>query len=273
MSNHQEPVLAAPPPDLGRAYAANSARGGRFVRDMFNNTARHYDLANRIFSMGSGGWYRRACLHWGGLRPGMQAVDVAVGTGLLAQEMIALTGGQCAVIGLDVSESMLAIAKAKLEIPLVQAAAEALPLASASADFVAMGYALRHIADIPAALREALRILRPGGTVLLLEISAPRHRLARALAAAYIGGLVPLMSLVTTRDQGARTLMRYHWDTILNHMRPEAVQGALAASGFKNVDCWSELDLFHCYAGTKDMENATLPPVFRSKSARENFFF
>jgi demethylmenaquinone methyltransferase/2-methoxy-6-polyprenyl-1,4-benzoquinol methylase len=273
MSNHQDPATAALPPDLHAAYYANPARGKNFVRRMFNDTARHYDLANRIFSLGSGGWYRRACLHWAGLRPRMQAVDIAVGTGLLAREMIDLTGDQHAVIGLDVSEAMLAIARTRLQIPLIQAAAEALPLASASADFVALGYALRHITDIGAALREALRILRPGGTILLLEISAPRHKFARALASLYIGRIIPLMSLLTTRDRAARTLMRYHWDTILNYIRPEAVQEALAETGFQNVDCWSELDLFHCYVGQKPLEDAAAPPIARSKSARENFFF
>jgi demethylmenaquinone methyltransferase/2-methoxy-6-polyprenyl-1,4-benzoquinol methylase len=273
MSNLHEPAAAASPHDPGAAYYANPARGKNFVRRMFNDTARHYDLANRIFSLGSGGWYRRACLHWAGLRPHMQAVDIAVGTGLLAREMIALTGDERAVIGLDVSEAMLAIARRRLKIPLIQAAAEAVPLAPASADFVAMGYALRHIADIGAALREALRILRPGGTLLLLEISAPRRNVARALASFYIGRVVPLMSLVTTRDQAARTLMRYHWDTILNYLPPEVVQQALVENGFHNVDCWSELDLFHCYVGQKAPEGAAMPPVTRSKSARHNFFF
>jgi len=265
MSIRPEPVLAA--------EDADASRRKTFVRDMFNETARHYDLANRIFSLGSGGWYRRACLHWAGLRPGMQAVDVAVGTGLLANEMITLTGEPGGVVGLDVSEAMLAIARGRLGIPLIQAAAEALPLASGSADFVALGYALRHIADIGAALREALRVLRPGGTVVLLEISAPRHKLARALAGAYIGGVVPLMSRLSTRDERARTLMRYHWDTILSVMQPEAVREALAESGFLNVDCWSELDLFHCFVGTKGLEGVATPVIVRSKSPREIFFF
>jgi demethylmenaquinone methyltransferase/2-methoxy-6-polyprenyl-1,4-benzoquinol methylase len=239
---------------------------------MFNRTARHYDSANQVFSLGSGGFYRRACLRWAGLRPGMKAVDIAVGTGLLAGEMLAITGDPGAIIGVDVSEAMLAIAAKKLGIKLVLAAAEALPLPPGSADFVAMGYALRHIADIQSALREALRVLRPGGTILLLEISAPRNKIARAAAAFYIGQVVPLLSLLTARNRKARTLMRYHWDTILNYMPPEAVRAAMSAGGFKNVDCWSELGLFHCFAGTKAPESGVLVPIIRSKSARKNFF-
>jgi len=128
MSNNQKPEVQA----LAAAYYANPAQRRSFVRDMFNRTARHYDSANRVFSLGSGGFYRRACLRWGGFCSGMKAVDVAVGTGLLAAEMLAITGATGTIIGVDVSEEMLAIARAKLDIPLVLAAAEALPLPPAS---------------------------------------------------------------------------------------------------------------------------------------------
>jgi demethylmenaquinone methyltransferase/2-methoxy-6-polyprenyl-1,4-benzoquinol methylase len=232
-------------------YYANPVARMSFVRDMFNRTARHYDAANRLFSLGSGALYRRACLRWAGLRPGMSVVDVAVGTGLLAREIVKVTGERQSVIGVDVSEAMLEIARAKLGIKLVQAAAEALPLPPASADFIAMGYALRHIADLQASLGEALRVLRPGGIIMLLEISAPRKKIHRAVASVYIGRIVPLLSLLTTRDERARTLMRYHWETIVNYMQPEAVMQAMADSGFDGLDRWTELDLFHCYIGKK----------------------
>jgi demethylmenaquinone methyltransferase/2-methoxy-6-polyprenyl-1,4-benzoquinol methylase len=250
MSNNQArgPALTK---TLIAAYYANPVQRSSRVREMFNRTARHYDAANRVFSLGSGAIYRRICLRWAGLKPGMQVLDVAVGTGLLAREMVAITRDAGAITGIDVSESMLAIAREKLGLKLIQAAAESLPLADASIDFLAMGYALRHIADIQAALREALRVLRPGGTIVLLEISAPRKKLGRALAAAYIGGIVPVLSLLTTRDAQARTLMRYHWETIVNYMPPEAVLEAITESGFASVKRWSELDLFHCFVGRK----------------------
>lgn len=253
MSNNRERPNPAQAHALIAGYYADPARRLAFVRDLFNRTARHYDPLNRLFSLGSGAWYRRACLRWAGLRPGMQVVDVAAGTGLLARQAIAIAGDPRAVIGVDVSEAMLAIARGNFEMKLVQGAAEALPLAPAIADFVTMGYALRHVADLGAAFREALRILRPGGTIVLLEISAPRKKFPRALASAYIGGIVPLLSWLTTRDRGARTLMRYHWETIVNYMPPEVVMAAMAESGFHDVDCWTELDLFRCYLGRKPL--------------------
>ncbi|HUW80709.1 MAG TPA: class I SAM-dependent methyltransferase, partial [Acidocella sp.] len=213
--------------------------------------APYYDWVNRLFSLGSGAWYRRTCLRRAGVRPGVQVVDVAVGTGLLAREALALTGNRHAVIGVDISEAMLAIAQANLGIPLIQGAAEALPLASAIADFVTMGYALRHVADLQAAFGEAIRILRPGGTIVLLEISAPRNRLTRVLASAYIGGILPLLTLLMTRDRRARTLMRYHWETIATYMPPEVVMRVMIESGFRNVECSNEFDLFQHYIGEK----------------------
>jgi demethylmenaquinone methyltransferase/2-methoxy-6-polyprenyl-1,4-benzoquinol methylase len=251
MSNVQEPPDATRSPALATGTNANPARQLSFVRDLFNRLAPHYDGVNQLFSMGSGAWYRRFCLRRAGVRPGVLVIDVAVGTGLLAREALTLTGDRQAVIGIDVSEAMLAIAKSNLGIPLIQGAAEALPLAPGIADFVTMGYALRHVADLDAALHEAIRILRPGGAIVLLEISAPRKRLNRMLASAYIGGFLPLLSWLMTRERGAGTLMRYHWETIANTMPPEGVMRALSETGFSKVSCISYFGLFKHYSGEK----------------------
>ncbi len=251
MSNDQERSDAARARALVATYYADPARRLAAARDLFNRSARHYDVINRLFSLGSGAWYRRACLRKAGVRPGMRVVDVAVGTGLLAREAALLTGDRGAVIGVDVSEAMLAIARDKLGIPMIQGAAEALPLAPAIADFVTMGYALRHVADLGLAFREALRILRPGGSIVLLEISAPGNRLNRMLAAIYIGGILPLLSLLMTGDKRGGALMRYHWHTIADSVPPDAVIRSMIECGFRKVACASEFDLFRLYTGEK----------------------
>lgn len=221
-----------------------------FVRGLFNSTAPHYDTINRWFSLGSGAWHRRRCLRWAGLGPGQRVVDVAVGTGLLAQEAVALTGDRRRVIGVDLSEGMLAIARDKLGIPLVQGAAEALPLADGVADFVTMAYALRHVGDLAAALGEFRRVLRRGGTLLLIEVGRPNRRLNRAVATAYLGRLVPLLSRWTTGAEAQR-LMRYHWRTIEQCVAPDTVLSAMREAGFEQVRCKIDLDLFRSYAGRR----------------------
>jgi demethylmenaquinone methyltransferase / 2-methoxy-6-polyprenyl-1,4-benzoquinol methylase len=91
--------------------------------------------------------------------------DVATGTGLLAQEAVSITESRRNIIGVDLSEGMLAIARDKLGISLIEGTAEALPLADEIADFVTMAYALRHVSDLAAAFREFHRVLRRGGTL------------------------------------------------------------------------------------------------------------
>lgn len=225
--------------------------GRIFVRSLFNRTAPYYDAANQLFSLGSGPWHRRRCLLRAGLRPGVRVIDVATGTGLVAQEAVRISGDPCNVIGVDLSEAMLAAARKKLAIPLIQGSADCLPIANETADFVTMGFALRHIADIGGVFREFRRVLRNGGTLLMLEVSRPRRFLNRTVAAAYLGRLVPLLSRWMTGRSEAQELMRYHWHMIDQSLPPERILAAMAESGFRDVRRITDLDLFHSYIGRK----------------------
>lgn len=241
-------LRAVPPhPVLTAHYGAADARPA-FVRALFDGTAEEYDRLNRVLSLGSGGWYRRQALRSAGVRPGMRVLDVATGTGLVAREALRIVGGRGSVIGLDVSRKMLAVGRRSLDLPLVQARAERLPLADASFDLVSMGYALRHVTDLVALFREFHRVLRPGGAALLLEIGRPGGRVAQEVARLYLGGVVPL--LAGCRGRG-RDLMRYYWDTIAFCVQPEVILESLRAGGFTKVACGTSLGLFRAYVGRK----------------------
>lgn len=253
LSNTQDRPEAVLSTDAIGAYYANPDRRPGPVRAFFNRAARHYNLINQIFSLGSGAWYRRSCLRKAGIAPGMTVIDVAVGTGLLAREARRLMRGEGVLIGIDLSESMLAVAQKTLGIPLVQGTAEALPLAAGIADIVTMGYALRHVSSIEETLAEARRVLRPGGRLVLLEISPPTTRLAKCLTGLFVGGILPLVSLLVARDRQARRLMSYHWQTISAYAPVEAVLHMIRQSGFEQEGCASELDLFRFFSARKPL--------------------
>jgi demethylmenaquinone methyltransferase / 2-methoxy-6-polyprenyl-1,4-benzoquinol methylase len=243
--NHR---VVEPHPVLTGFYGQRAQRSS-FVRRLFNETAPHYDGLNQLFSLGSGAWYRRRCLLRAGLRPGLEVIDVAVGTGLLAREIVGITGRARDVIGIDLSEAMLATARRKLDIRLIQGMAEQLPFADESADFLTMGYALRHVSDLVSAFREFHRVLRHGGTVVLLEISKPTRAVSHALVSAYLGRLVPLICRFA--GGGTETLMEYYWETIENCVPTEIILEAMAQGGFGDLRCNVDLDIFRSYVGRK----------------------
>ena len=109
---------------------------------------------------------------------------------------------------------MLAQARADVAIDAVQGAAEQLPFADASFDFLSMGYALRHVTDLRGVFAEYARVLRPGGRVCVLEIAPPAGRVSRALMEMYFRGVLPVISRFAGRQGQTRALWRYYWDTI-----------------------------------------------------------
>ena len=249
-----DPKPLAPHPPLTDYYGPPENRTA-FVRGLFDRTARHYDGVNTLLSLGSGRWYRRGALRQAGLRPGMRMLDVATGTGLLAREALGILGPEGTLVGLDPSEGMLAEWRRSLggSASLLRGTAEALPVADGSFDFVALGYALRHIPDVGAAFREFHRVLRPGGRVLVLEKLRPRSRVTHALAKAWFGSVVPAFSRISRGGNGPemRVLMRYYWDTVEHCIAPEVILGALGEAGFTNLACDRQIDMFGAYTGMK----------------------
>lgn len=249
---------AAPPPTaphqpLPRHYA-DAAQRDAFVRKLFDQGAPSYDRLNAIFSLGTGARYRRDALRRAGLAPGKRLLDVATGTGLVAREAVGILGRAEDVVGLDLSAGMLREARGSLPIALVQARAEALPLADASVDLVSMGYALRHVPDLVRAFAEYRRVLRPGGRVLLLEIDQPSSPVALAALRFYLGGVVPALSRLVGRGAGDQRMMRYFWDTIDACVPPETIEAALARAGFTGIGCDVQLGVFRAYGAQRPAE-------------------
>ncbi len=233
------------------AYVADAEARRRFTRRMFDSSAPDYDRVERLLAVGSGSWYRRQALLRAGLAPGMRILDVAVGTGLVAREAVGLVGDRGSVIGVDPSAGMLAQSEAH-GLTLARARAEALPFAAQSFDFLCLGYALRHVADLGAVFGEFRRVLRPGGRLLVLEITRPAGRLAAAALKAYLRGVVPALARVMADSRDTPALYRYYWDTIEACVPPARILATLAAAGFSGVARGVRLGIFSEYSGRAD---------------------
>jgi len=224
----------------------------QFVRDLFNRGARHYDRIGTVGFLGTGSLYRRLALQRAGLVKGMRVLDVACGTGAVTREISKIVADPTLVWGADPTPGMLAVAHKGLEAQFVQGRAEELPFENGVFDFLSMGYALRHVADLSVAFREYRRVLRPGGRLLLLEITRPERAWVRFLAWMYFGIALPPLSFLITGSRDASEMMSYYWETIDACVPPHTILGALEQSGFKQIHRRVELGIFSAYGAVRD---------------------
>ncbi|WP_313950592.1 class I SAM-dependent methyltransferase [Accumulibacter sp.] len=230
-SSPNDQVVHAPHRPLTDYYAGEEERRG-FLRGLFDRTAADYDRVERLLAFGSGPWYRGQALRRAGLAKGMRVLDVGTGTGLVACEAVRLVGDATLVTGVDPSSGMLANARVPTGVTLLEGSAESIPLPNASIDFLSMGYALRHIGDLSAAFEEFYRVLRPGGRICLLEITAPERAFGRSLLRLYMRGVVPVVARLSGSGAETARLWRYYWDSIDACAPPARVIDTLAAAGF-----------------------------------------
>jgi len=233
------------------AYYSGEVERRRFLTRIFDDTAVDYERIESVLALGSGAWYRRQALLRAGLKPGMKVLDVGCGTGLLAREALAVIGPDGALTGIDPSPGMLAEGRSALPAAaFIEGRAERLPVPDAQADFLSLGYALRHIDDVQVAFADFRRALRPGGRLLLLEITRPEGWLGRFLLKLYMRLFVPLVARMLARREGTPRLFRYYWDTIEACIKPPEVLAALERAGFTEVQRHVVLGIFSEYTAT-----------------------
>jgi demethylmenaquinone methyltransferase/2-methoxy-6-polyprenyl-1,4-benzoquinol methylase len=238
----------APHPPL-TDYYDDPERREAYVREIFDETAPWYDWATWFLSFGSGDWYRREALRRIGLAPGMKLLDLATGTGVVARAAAEVTGDPRSIVGMDASLGMLRSGRTSSS--KVQCPAELLALRDATFDRISIGFALRHFADLATVFTECRRVLKPGGKLLILEITAPESRIARGFLGVYMGRFVPAVIGLRTRNRKAAELFRYYWETTRDCVRPAVITEALTAAGFENVQRRIELGIFSEYSGVR----------------------
>jgi demethylmenaquinone methyltransferase/2-methoxy-6-polyprenyl-1,4-benzoquinol methylase len=246
----RRPEVQAPHPPLRGYYATESERSA-WVQAIFDRTAGDYDRLERVLGLGSGSWYRERALRDAGLEPGMRVLDVGTGTGLLACAAARIVGNPTLVTGIDPSPGMMQHARVPAGVRLLGGSAEKIPLPDSTVDFLSMGYALRHIADLSAAFAEFHRVVRPGGRLCVLEITMPAQAVPRALLRVWLKGLVPAIAAFVGRRRETPVLMHYYWDTIAACVPPETILAGIAAAGFVDVERQVELAMFSVYRARK----------------------
>ena len=199
------------------------------VRAMFDRIARIYDPVNTVMTAGMHHAWRRRAADLTGVGPGSRALDVATGTGDLAVE---LASRGAAVTGMDFSPAMLELAGAKApEIEFEEGDALALRYGDAEFDAVTVGFGARNFADLDQGVREMARVTKPGGRVVVLEITTPQRPPLSWFFRAWFDRIVPLLGRVAG-DSDAYT---YLPNSVRRFPGPEALGASMAAAGLTDV--------------------------------------
>jgi demethylmenaquinone methyltransferase/2-methoxy-6-polyprenyl-1,4-benzoquinol methylase len=211
------------------------------VREMFDHIAPSYDKLNHIMSLNvDKGWRRHALKEIVDGTP-QRILDVACGTGdsTIAIAKAAAEGSK--VTGVDISEGMMALVKGKAEkagagdrIELQVADGEALPYGDGTFDRVACAFGIRNFEHKEKGLQEFLRVLKPGGKAVILELSVPQNRVFRWCYDLYFTRLLPRIGGAISGDRAA---YRYLPASVHRFPPPKDFCRMMEAAGFRTVRC------------------------------------
>jgi demethylmenaquinone methyltransferase/2-methoxy-6-polyprenyl-1,4-benzoquinol methylase len=218
------------------------------VAAMFDSVAERYDLTNDVLSLGQTRLWRRAVREALDVRAGQRVLDLAAGTGTSSEP---LRAAGAVVVPADFSLGMLRAGKRRLpHLPFVAGDALRLPFADGAFDAVTMSFGLRNVADVDAALRELLRVTRPGGRLVVCEFSHPTWRPARTAYVEYLMRALPRVARAVARDPDAYV---YLAESIRAWPDQAALSHRLAGAGWGDVR-WRDLT-----AGVVALHRATRP--------------
>ena len=217
--------------------------GSSVAPSLFAPLGPTYDRYSRLLSLGQDPRWRRFLVGRLELRQDARVLDVATGTGAVALEIVRQHG--CSVVAVDRSADMLAVARARIAarglastVELHEARAEALPFADASFDALTVTYLLRYVDDPAATLRELARVVRPGGTVAMLEFGVPPASAVRALWELYVRLVLPL----------AGRLLSPGWHEVGRFLGP-SIRGFEARLPLeRQLELWSDAGLVDLHA-------------------------
>lgn len=208
------------------------------VRQMFDRIAPTYDKLNHLMSLGIDRRWRRAAVDALGKHKPKEILDIATGTGdfalLLAKRIMPQH-----IVGADISEGMMAIGREKVEKEGLQQTISfrhedcmQLTFPDGSFDAVTSAYGVRNFQDLDRGLREMRRVLRPGGHLLIVELTPPPHFPMKQLFWLYAHVVMPLLGRLISHDDSAYTYLPASMEAF---PQPEQMEGILKRAGFAEV--------------------------------------
>jgi demethylmenaquinone methyltransferase/2-methoxy-6-polyprenyl-1,4-benzoquinol methylase len=204
---------------------------------MFDRIADRYDAMNSVMTAGMHHRWRRRSAERADLSQGDSALDVCCGTGDLALELARWVGPSGSVIGCDFSEPMLEVARSKAAerglgwVRFENADALQLPYADRSFDAVTVGFGVRNLADLDRGLAEMTRVLRPGGRLVILEITQPRRPPLSLFYSLWFDRIVPLLGALA----GDRDAYAYLPESVRSFPSPLGLAQRMSEAGLRRI--------------------------------------
>lgn len=210
----------------------------RHVAQVFESVATRYDIMNDLMSGGIHRLWKRFTVELAGIRCGQRILDLAGGTGDLAAHFARLVGAQGEVVLADINAVMLQVGRERLldqgiMVDYAQVNAEQLPFADNCFDIISMAFGLRNVTHKEIALKSMLRVLKPGGQVLILEFSELRRRSLKPFYDLYSFKILPLLGQWITKDADS---YRYLAESIRMHPNQETLLQMMQQAGFERCD-------------------------------------
>jgi demethylmenaquinone methyltransferase/2-methoxy-6-polyprenyl-1,4-benzoquinol methylase len=210
------------------------------VHYVFERIAKRYDLMNSVLSAGFHKRWRKLTLKKMNIRPGQSAIDVCTGTGDWAIAMAQQVGPEGKIVGLDFSQEMLRYSYPKIkaagvekQISMIYGNAMELPYEDNTFDYATIGFALRNVPDIRRVLSEMMRVVKPGGLVVSLELSKPVWKPFRELYFFYFYKILPMIGNLAARDN-----ISYSWlpESLTNFPDQQELKKIFEEVGLTNVE-------------------------------------